>query len=45
MEENKKEVTITLAPNEVLTNVFDHGGDATDDDDADSVSEIKIKNK
>ncbi len=45
MKKANEEVTITLAPGEVLTDLFDHGGDATDDDDADSVSEIRIKNK
>ncbi len=44
-KDNEEKVTITLAANEVLTDLFDHGGDATDDDEADTVSEIEIKTK
>lgn len=44
-KDNEKKITITLSDDEVLTDVFDHGGDATDYDDAETVTEVEVKNK
>lgn len=45
IKDNEDKITITLSKGEVLTDIFDHGGDATDYDDAESITEIEIKNK
>lgn len=49
MEEIKTDkeelISITLTEDEVLTDFFDNGGDATDYDDADTELEVKVIRK
>ncbi len=45
IKDNEEKITITLDKGEVLTDIFDCGGDATDYDDVESVTEIEIEIK
>lgn len=44
-KKNTKEekIVIKLSEGEVLTDLYDNGGDATELDDAETITEIKVK--
>lgn len=40
---NEEKIVLNLAKGEVLTDLYDNGGDATEFDDAETITEIKVK--